>query len=303
MPLFTHLRPRSMRRIDPAGFDHPERNDIEPARRFETVNPKVGSEASPAPLFDPVLRSRLRQRLLALPYRPFLQAVVHLLSAQGYQAVTPAGRTRFKGRGTGGGWDLEARYAADETGPRLCVARIKQFATQPVDLRYVDELRGAALRAGADEALLVTLAGFSKPARLAALSRPLPVRLVDGEALLDDLLGQEVGVRRTAVSRKIGEDRRTGEWEVDDTYFGLLERRFAEEKGGKSRSVGEQVPAGQHPGGGGRLRETNRAEASASCAPPVRPVSTAVAQAGVPLQAVRVTITIARSQNGRSCLQ
>ena len=253
MPLFTHLRPRSMRRGDLTGVDHPEQNNTVLTRRSQRVNPKAGSEAGPAPLFDPVLRSQLRQRLLALPYRAFLQTVVHLLSAQGYQAVAPAAHTRFKGRNTSGGWDLEARYAADETGPRLCVARVKQFDAQPVDLRYVDELRGAALRAGAHEALLITLSAFSKPARLAALSSSRPVRLVDGEALLDDLLGQEIGVWKA-----------TGKWEVDDVYFGLLEHRFVEQKGGKLKSVGEQRSAGPHPGDGRRLRETDRAEAPAS---------------------------------------
>ncbi len=286
--MLTPLRRNACKPLPASDFL--EQTASAPIRRPRPVSPEAGGANGPAPLFDPVLRSQLRQRLLALPYRPFLQAVAHLLSAQGYQAVAPAGRTRFKGQNAGG-WDLEARYAADEVGPRLCVARVKQFDAQPVDLRYVDELRGAALRAGAHEALLITLSTFSKPARLGALSRPLPVRLVDGEALLDDLLGQEVGVRpvaenrKTEENRKTGESRKTGNWEVDDTYFRLLERRFAEQKAAERRLVRKTAGAAEG------------AMSARSAAPPAGPGRTATARCSGREQVptFRVTITLRRS--------
>lgn len=296
MPLFTHLRRHGVRPGNFLNLKPSGRDTTGPAGSPGTIPPTTERGADPAPLFDPALRSHLRQRLLALPYRAFLQTVVRLLSAQGYQAVAPARRAHSDGRHAGG-WDLEARYAADGTSPRLCVARVKQFGAQAVDLRHVDELRGAAFRAGAHEALLITLSSFSKPARRSALSVSMPVRLVDGEALLDDLLTQEIGVRPAARSQKI-EDSRAGEWEVDDTYFGPLERRFA--KQGAAENEWDLSNAAVRPSGGSRSGAMNRPDPSASSAPPARPTRAAVGLMGEPFHAVRVTITVTRSRNDPS---
>jgi len=296
MLLFTHLRRHGVRSGNFPNLSPSGRDTAGSAGRSRTIPLTLGSRADPAPLFDPALRFHLRQRLLTLPYRAFLQTVVRLLSAQGYQAVAPAGRTHSDGRHAGG-WDLEARCAADETSPRLCVARVKQFGTQSVDLRHVDELRGAAVRARAHEALLITLSGFSKPARQSALSVPTPVRLVDGEALLNDLLMQEIGVRPAAGSRKI-ENSSIGAWEVDDTYFGPLERRFA--KQGATENEGDWSNAAVRPSGGSLAGGMNRTKPSAASAPPIRPTRTALGPMEEPIHAVRVTITVTRSRNDPS---
>lgn len=296
MPLFTYLhrhgvRPGNFLNLSPSG-----RDTAGSAGRSRTIPLTLGNRANPAPLFDPALRFHLRQRLLTLPYRAFLQTVVRLLSAQGYQAVAPVRRTHSDGRHAGG-WDLEARYAADGTSPRLCVARVKQFGVQAVDLRHVDELRGAALRAGAHEALLITLSGFSKPARQSAHSVSTPVRLVDGEALLDDLLMQEIGVRPATGIRKT-ESSSIGAWEVDNTYFGPLERRFATQ--GATENEGDWSNAAVQPSGGSLAGGMNRTKPSADSAPPARPTRTALGLRGEPVHAVRVTITVTRSRNDPS---
>jgi len=114
------------------------------------------------------LRRELRRRLLSLPYRAFLQIAVHLLKEQGYTAARPTGRDTWKGRNTAGGWDAEADFQAGALGTLRCIAQVKQFDTLVVAQRQVDELRGTCLRAGAHQAVLITLSTFSPPARKAA---------------------------------------------------------------------------------------------------------------------------------------
>lgn len=174
---------------------------------------------SPGPLeHTSRLHAQLRERLLALSYRAFLQTVLHLLSAWGYDRAVPAGRSVFKGRNTAGGWDLEASGSAEGGEAMRAIAQVKQFATLPVQQRMVDELRGCLLRAGAQEAWLITLSTFSGPARMAALSGggANPVRLLDGEGLVGQMVQHEIGICRSG-----------REWAVNDRYFRLLEERFA----------------------------------------------------------------------------
>ena len=89
-----------------------------------------------------------------------------LLEALGYEDARPTGRRAWKGynRPGGGGYDLEAVLPGGMA-PRRVVAQIKQFDALAVHQRSVDELRGACLRAGAAEALLVTTSAFSDVVR------------------------------------------------------------------------------------------------------------------------------------------
>lgn len=169
------------------------------------------------------LRRELRRRLLALPYRSFLQVVIHLLHAQGYTAARPAGRDTWKGRNTAGGWDAEADFEAGALGALRCIAQAKQFDTLVVAQRQVDELRGTCLRAGAHQALLLTLSTFSPPARRATQSGAsvAPVRLIDGDELLDLLIGSRLGVRRGP----------GGAWALDEAYFAAINESLAAREG------------------------------------------------------------------------
>lgn len=168
---------------------------------------------------DRLLRNELRQHLLALPYRAFLQTAVHLLRSRGYAAVRPAGRDRWKGRNTAGGWDAEADLQAGALGRLRCIAQVKQFDTLAVAQRHVDELRGSCIRAGASQAILITLSTFSPVARRAAEASTFiaPVRLIDGEELLGLLIGNGIGVRRGS----------EGAWSLDERYFSLLKETSA----------------------------------------------------------------------------
>ena len=259
-------------------------------------------DAQPEAGFRSRLHAELRERLLALPYRAFVQAVIHLLSAQGYGRVVPAGRSGFKGRNRAGGWDLEAQDRIDGETFRYIV-QAKQIGARAIYQRQVDELRGAALRAGADEALLVTLSTFSPPARLAVLAgeRLVPVRLVDGQALVEQMVEHQLGICL---------DGR--QWAVNALYFESLEKRFGERQSepgpsGKKqaqeqRSAGNSTPS-THPKSARQETVAARKHPAAKAAgPPTGRGHSTVA--GCPGEesgtAVRVTVTLVRwNKNAR----
>lgn len=170
------------------------------------------------------IADRLRQRLLALSYPAFARCLCVLLEALGYEEARPAGRQEWKGynRPGGGGYDLEAVLPGG-LAPRRAVAQIKQFDGLNVHQRTVDELRGACLRRGAAEAILVTTSAFSQvvlkhAADLGASGTPpAPVRLIDGKELIGLLIRHRLGVRET-----IFRERAHGgayRLEVDEAFF------------------------------------------------------------------------------------
>ncbi len=173
------------------------------------------------------LRRELRRRLLSLPYRAFLQVAVHLLKEQGYTAARPTGRNQWKGRNTAGGWDAEADFQAGALGTLRCIAQVKQFDTLVVAQRHVDELRGTCLRANAHQAVLITLSTFSPPARKAAQANTsiAPVRLIDGDELLDMLVDTKLCLRRS----------RSGAWTLDEDYFAAIKESIAVRKTPEAR--------------------------------------------------------------------
>ena len=151
------------------------------------------------------IADELHRRLIGLDYPAFARCVCRLLEALGYEDVRLAGRHEWKGynRPGGGGYDLEALLPGG-VAPRRVVAQIKQFDGLHVHQRNVDELRGACLRAGAAEALLVTTSVFSDVVSRSAAARDpagtpvAPVRLIDGQDLLGLLIRHRLGVREAA---------------------------------------------------------------------------------------------------------
>ena len=176
----------------------------------------------------PARRRQLRRRLLALPYRAFLQTVIYVLSAEGYGVVRPTGRERLKGHNRAGGWDAESTRAVGALGVLHCLIQAKQFDTLPVHQRAVDELRGSCLRAGAHRAVLVTLSTFSAVARTAAAAdtRLAPIRLIDGDELLDLLIARNIGVLRETGKEADKHGEASERWEVNDAYFDFVEGHF-----------------------------------------------------------------------------
>ena len=189
--------------------------------------------ASSQPDSTDLLRKELRRTLLALPYRAFLQIVLHLLQTQGYSSVRPAGRSLWKGHNRAGGWDAEAEVSGNPFGTLRCLVQAKQFDALPVQQRSVDELRGTCLRAGAQQGLLLTLSTFSPVAQKAAEAQTsLPVRLVDGDALLTLLLDTHIGVVRNSAGR----------WHLNAFYFQLLQDKFGQQQEISKPSSAKPVP-------------------------------------------------------------
>ncbi len=176
---------------------------------------------------------QLRQRLLALEYPAFARCLCVLLEALGYEEAKPAGRQEWKGynRPGGGGYDLEAVLSGG-LAPRLAVAQIKQFDGLNVHQRSVDELRGACLRRGGAEAVLITTSAFSQVVRKRAAelgasgTLVAPVRLIDGKELLGLLIRHRLGVRQTSVHKQAhGGSYRL---EVDEAFFQKMSASTAE---------------------------------------------------------------------------
>ena len=137
----------------------------------------------------------LHERILSLPFDAYVRLVALLLERLGYENVTPAGRTDWKGRNHSGGVDLVAFLPSGLT-PRRVVIQIKQFDRDSrVFQRHVDELCGVAIRCRASEALLITTGPASTSIHFDGLISPLlPMRLIDGEQLLTLLIDKHVGV-------------------------------------------------------------------------------------------------------------
>lgn len=178
-----------------------------------TMSASIGGKGSRT------IQEDLRRRLLALEYEEFAGCVCRLLEALGYEEARLSGRREWKGynRPGGGGWDAEATLPGGLS-PRRVVAQIKQFDALPVHQRQVDELRGAALRAGAAEALLVTTSAFSDVVRANAAppdsygTQVAPVRLIDGEELTGLMVRHRLGVRESGRGGKRG-------LEIDQNFF------------------------------------------------------------------------------------
>ena len=177
---------------------------------------------------DPLITDQLRQRLLALDFPSFARCICRLLDALGYENTQPTGRRKWKGynRHGGGGYDLEAALPGG-LAPRRVIAQVKQYDTLAVHQRSVDELRGACLRAGASEAVLVTTSTFSEVVRRservrtsasspdAAGTLVAPIRLIDGEELVRLLIRHRLGVRERGLCRV----RRL---ELDEAFFASI---------------------------------------------------------------------------------
>ena len=97
-----------------------------------------------------------------------------------------------------GGLDIEASLDVG-LGRSRVIAQVKQY-DRPVPRAFVDELRGAMVRHGAQQGLLFTSATFSHAARDAAAmgAYAMPIRLVDGGELSRLLKAKEVPIRADA---------------------------------------------------------------------------------------------------------
>lgn len=121
-----------------------------------------------------------------MPFPVFARTVADLLARMGYAQVTlmKTMHGRGKGRNAHGGYDLQMRLPTD-LAHGVVIAQLKQYR-DPVPRAYVDELRGAMLRVGATQGLLISSSTFSASAVEAAQAgqHAAPVRLLGGEELV-----------------------------------------------------------------------------------------------------------------------
>ena len=162
------------------------------------------------------LTGLLLERVRRLDYRSFVECVRQTLAASGFHGVVSR-RVGMKGKNAGGGWDIEAHRGKGIAQENILV-QVKRN-TEPVQARYVDELRGAAMRSASTEAMIVTDGSFS-PAALKAASegRMVSIHLVDGEHLAGLMRSRWMGVRRSS-----NDPRQTDRWIVDDDFFDRLQ--------------------------------------------------------------------------------
>ena len=174
--------------------------------------------------FDPSpsitgLQAALQHRLSALPYPAYTRLVRRLLMESGYAGVRGMKSALAPHAPQPGGFDLIAFFHTD-LATHLTAIQIKQ-PRQVVGRRYVDELRGAMLRLGAEQGLIVVTGEFSQAAREApSLPTFLPIRLLGGLDLAARLLDRGEGVCIKRLPTRPGE---TVEWEVDQGFFARLE--------------------------------------------------------------------------------
>lgn len=139
------------------------------------------------------VREQLREQLLALPVPAFEHLMARLLGLCGYAEVQVLA-------GSQGGADLSAATSGGLS-RSVTLVQAKQYRS-PVSRRFVDELRGAMLRTGAQQGVLLTTSTFFGPAyRAVRKGCPLPVRLVDGAEMIGLLCAHGLGVRLSAQGR------------------------------------------------------------------------------------------------------
>lgn len=158
-------------------------------------------------------RQALRECLETVDFAAFELVMKQLLDSCGYVSVYIAGRGHKRGRTAKGGLDLTA-HTVTELASALTIVQIKQYK-RVVSRRFIDELRGAMLRHGAEQGLLITMSRFSRVAHKASKETDVaPIRLIEGEEVLDLLFTHSIGVIE-----------KNGTWQLDAETIDKWEKR------------------------------------------------------------------------------
>lgn len=144
----------------------------------------------------------LRERLENMnPYR-FESLIKNLLDAMDYEDVVVTKQSGDKGV------DVVATFQFGITQIKevIQVKRHKANITRPI----LDQLRGALYHFSAFRGTIITIGGFAKGAKDAALMKGAPpITLIDGDMLIELLLKHGVGVRKKTLALI----------EIDENYF------------------------------------------------------------------------------------
>ena len=144
-----------------------------------------------------------------------------LLTAMGYEDVSLSTRSDSKGKHLDGGLDIRA-FKWVPGGRRSVIIQAKQYRPSRLIYRkFLDELRGVALRENAAEAMLITTSGFSESLSESAFAAaPIaPVRLIDVVELTELMALFRVGVIKEPAQGDISQS-----WYfLDDDFFKSLQ--------------------------------------------------------------------------------
>lgn len=161
---------------------------------------------------DTALRSRLRARLAQMADYDFeflIKRYLEVVEGMTGVEVTPQSRDR--------GIDLYGDRPATPYKRRVAV-QAKKWLGATVGSREIQQFRGA-IQGEFPEGVFVALSKFSSDAiDEAAKSGRLPVKLINGEQLVSDLLENGVGVRKHTVEVKLSFEVTT----IDEDFFSGL---------------------------------------------------------------------------------
>ncbi|HEY0075474.1 MAG TPA: restriction endonuclease [Abditibacteriaceae bacterium] len=187
------------------------------------------------------LQDALLQRIRELSFPAYCHLVRLLLYRSGYtsvQIVEPGTGKITLGKSSSINDTQRLLYSGliavshTDLASALTLVRVKQAKGVPVSRRFVDQLRGAMLRLGAEQGLLIATGRFSRYAITSATQTPLPpVRLIDGPMLCSMLRERGLGIRKTAGSKE-----RTIQL-IDEPFFQLLEKRAGRQKENQSNGA------------------------------------------------------------------
>ncbi len=162
---------------------------------------RVLAPLAPPPSTDHELARQVLQRLRWLRFAALEVAVQTVLRSEGFREVVIVGNRHWRGRSRFGGVDIRASRQADAQ-RLLTLVQVKDpKAGLEVQRRFVDELRGAMLRYGANQGIIFSTGPFSTPAQSASERYPrLAVRLIDGPRFAKLMIKHALGVRPKPLS-------------------------------------------------------------------------------------------------------
>lgn len=138
------------------------------------------------------VREALSEYLHQMHPYDFEFLIKQLLEELGYQNVIVTTQSNDKGV------DLVAEIEVGIT-PVKEVIQAKRY-TSNTQRRVLDELRGSLHRFEANRGTIITTSNYSKGAKDAAFERgAAPIQLIDGERLIDLLIENNIGVRRSSI--------------------------------------------------------------------------------------------------------
>ena len=153
---------------------------------------------------------QMRLRLSELGQPAAVLVAARVLMSIGYEEVETVPRGGRRGLDGLGGVDLIARRVGELSRP-LVLAQVRRYTLQR---HFVDELRGALQRKGANEGIVFSTERATTAAyRSADEYRGRAIRLIDGEEFAQHVIGAQVGI--------ILDDQ--GHPSVDAAYFDRLD--------------------------------------------------------------------------------